>query len=72
MCCRVWETQIEALHCGQEAGAWVSKFLEAEGLHLGFHAPTLKERDTADEWKPWGFVAKTGDLVNLFKALCCN
>ncbi|KAK3092786.1 hypothetical protein FSP39_007202 [Pinctada imbricata] len=59
---RVWETRIEALHCGQEASDWVSKFLGIEGLQMGFFAPGLKVRDTSNEPKPWGFVALPGDL----------
>ncbi|KAK3597420.1 hypothetical protein CHS0354_040158 [Potamilus streckersoni] len=60
--CRVWSDRIEALDCGDDAGAWVSQYLGTEGLRIVFSASYMPKRDINLEDRPWGNPAQPGDI----------
>ena len=63
--CRVWENHLKAVDCGEEAGQWLSTFLQEPGLRLLWSAPSMPRVDLTQRHKPWGNAALPGDQVSL-------
>ncbi|KAH9504652.1 Mitochondrial amidoxime reducing component 2 [Bulinus truncatus] len=42
--CRIWDSQLQALDCGPEAGQWLSQYLKEDGLKLVCLVPGLELR----------------------------
>ncbi|KAL3873398.1 hypothetical protein ACJMK2_036526 [Sinanodonta woodiana] len=61
--CRVWNDRVEVLDCGDYAGAWVSQYLDTEGLRIAFSASCMPKRDITLEHKPWGNQGLPGDIT---------
>ncbi|KAL5008262.1 hypothetical protein ScPMuIL_013843 [Solemya velum] len=59
---RVWDDHTVGLDCGDEAAAWISEFLQEEGLRVGYSAPGLDKRDASLAIKDWENLALPGDI----------
>jgi len=59
--CRVWKDHIDGQDCGDDAGHWMSKCLEVEGLRLVMSLPGMKRRPVDGPNAPPGTVVAFPD-----------